>query len=398
MSLDDLNVPELPLEAEAPSYAEEVKDESGGASAYAFIGSGQGGGRLAEAFYKLGYRKTVCVNTAKQDLASLSVPEEQKVLLPAGEQGAGKDMRVGEAAAEKGQQELYELMLKKFGKVDHVFVCVGAGGGSGGGSTLVLVETAKKYLTYAGVEDVDQRVGVIMALPTNGECASPNVARNAQFLADALCKFAAKKMVSPLVFVDNDKIQKLYPKLTVKEFWPTVNNTVAGLFHIFNLIPTKDTQYTTFDAADYGSIMRGGGCMIMGVTQVKDWKDSNGVSSAIKSNLERTLLAEGFDLKTATHGAAVVLGGKSIFESAAGLMGSIESGFDTLAVLTGKAMIHRGVYEDNKDRLNVYTLVGGLSAPEKRIKALGRFQAVQGDTKTESAMPPATFGNRLYEE
>lgn len=401
MSNEDLNIPDLPLEAEAQVTSDdEVHDESGGCATYAFIGGGQGGGRLAEAFYRLGYRKTICVNTATQDLASVQLPEDQKVLLDAGEQGAGKDMKIGEAAAEKGQQHIYELMLKKFGqKVDHIFVCVGAGGGSGGGSTLVMVETAKKFLSYIGVEDADKKVGVIMALPTNGECASPNVSRNAQFLADALCKCAASGLISPLVIVDNDKIKKLYSQLTVKQFWPTVNDTVAGLFHIFNLIPTKNTQYTTFDAADYGSVMRAGGCMIMGVTQVKDWRDANGVSSAIKSNLERTLLAEGLDLRTATHAAAIVLGGKSIFESATGLMSSIESGFDTLAVMTGKAMVHRGVYEDNKERLNVYTLVGGLAAPDKRIKTLGRFQnEPQKPISPEIKSVDGKFGNRLYNE
>lgn len=399
MSLDDLNLPELPLEGMASVSSDELSDTSGGSGRYAFIGTGQGGGRIAEAFHKLGYGKTICVNTAQQDLDSLSLPVEQKILLKAGEQGAGKDMRVGEQAAERGQQGVYDVMLKKFGHVDHVFVCVGAGGGSGGGSALVLVETVKKFLTYLGLDDVDKRVGVIMALPTNGECASPSVSGNSQFLADALCKFAARGLISPLVIVDNDRIQKMYPNLTVKQFWPTVNDTVAGLFHIFNLIPTKSTQYTTFDGADYSSLMRAGGCMIMGVTQVRDWKDQSGVSAAIRSNLERTLLAEGFDLRTATHAAAVVLGGRQIFEAAPGLMGSIEAGFDALAVLTGNAMVHRGVYEDQKDRLNVYTLVAGLAAPEKRIKALGRFQsAVRGDEKAESKMPPGKFGNRLYDE
>lgn len=398
MSLDDINIPDLPLEAQVAAPSEEIADQSGGASAYAFIGTGQGGGRLAESFHRLGYTKTVCVNTAKQDLAGLSLPDDQKVLLDAGEQGAGKDMRVGESAAVHGQQQVYELMLKKFGRVEHVFVCVGAGGGSGGGSTLVMIETAKKFLAYSGMDNIDSRVGVICALPTNGECASPNVAKNAQFLVEALCDFAKKQLISPLVIVDNDKIQKLYPNLTMKEFWPTVNASVAGLFHIFNVIPKKNTQYTTFDAADYGSIMRAGGCMIMGVTQVKDFKDPSSVSSALKSNLERTLLAEGFDLATATHAAAVVLGGDKIFAEAPGLPGAIEAGFDTLAVMTGNAMVHRGVYEDNKERLNVYTLIGGLAAPDKRIKALGRFQAVKGDEKTESKMPPGSFGSRLYGE
>lgn len=402
--VSDIDIPELPLETEVSVVSEEVTDESGGAAVYAFIGGGQGGGRLVESFYRLGYRKSLAVNTAKQDLSSLQLPEEQKLLLNAGEQGAGKDMRIGEKAAEAGQQELYDLMLRKLGKVDHVFVCVGAGGGSGGGSSLVLVETAKKYLRYIGLDDVDQRVGVIVALPTNGECASPAVSKNAHTLVTALCGLAEQKLLSPLIFVDNDKVQKLYPNLTVQKFWSTVNDTVAGLFHIFNVIPTKETPYTVFDAADYGSIMRAGGCMIMGVTNVKDPKASNSVGTAIKSNMERTLLADGFDLRTATHAAAVVLGGQRIFAETAGLMGAIEGGFDALAVVTGDAMVHRGIYEDSKDRLNVYTLVGGLSSPDKRIKSLLKFEPTKPSAKPVPSKPSAApvvgpgFGNRLYGE
>ena len=97
--------------------------------------------------------------------------------------------------------------------------------------------------------------------------------------------------------VDNEKIKKLYPKLTVKKFWTTINNTVAGLFHVFNVLANKDSEYTTFDATDYDSIMRQPGCMIMGVTSVKDIENETAVSSALKKNLEKTLLAEGFDLQ-----------------------------------------------------------------------------------------------------
>ncbi len=397
--MSDLNLPEIPLESVDTTPPDEIQDESLGAARYAFIGSGQGGGRLAEAFYKLGYRKTLCINTAGQDLDSLSLPPEQKLLIPAGEQGAGKDMRIGEAAAAAAQVQIFETLKKKFGTVDHVFVCIGAGGGSGGGSTLVLIETAKKFLSYIGMDDVDRRVGVVMSLPTNGECASPNVSKNASFLAAKLSEYAAEKLISPLIFVDNDKIQKMYPRLTVKDFWPTVNATVAGLFHVFNLIPTKPTPYTTFDAADYGSLMRAGGCMIMGVTNVPIKGTSvSEISAALKGNFERTLLADGFDLRTATHAAAIVLGGRSTFANVQGLMAGIEGGLDTLAVMTGKAVMHRGVYEDDKDRLAVYTLVGGLTSPEKRIRALSRHQAPRGDEKTESKMPAPVFGSRLYDE
>ena len=51
---------------------------SGGSQTFAWIGSGQGGGRIAKAFYDLGYHKTVAVNTAKADLALLELPDDHK--------------------------------------------------------------------------------------------------------------------------------------------------------------------------------------------------------------------------------------------------------------------------------------------------------------------------------
>lgn len=395
----DIEIPDIPLVSEAMSDEEEVKDESGGCRTYAFVGSGQGGGRLAEAFYKLGYKKSIVVNTAPQDLKALSlIPEDQKILLDAGVSGAGKDMRVGEEAMVKGQHRLYELMLRKFGKIDHMLICVGAGGGSGGGSSLVLLETAVKYMKYIGYDDAERRVGFIVTMPTNGECASPGVGSNSKFLLEELSKYAAAGHLSPLIVVDNDKIKRLFPDLTVKEFWGKINDTVAGLFHIFNVLPTKETNYTVFDAADYASLMQAGGFMIMGSTVVKECKPADAIANALRTNLERTLLASGFNLRSATHAAAVVVGGSTIFDSVPGLMSSIEGGFDALAVLTENALVHRGVYEDAKDRLTVYTLVGGLKAPSERIAQLTRFQGVHGDDKSNSKMPAPQFGSRLYQE
>ncbi len=360
---------------------------------------GQGGGRLTEGFYKLGYKKVIACNTAPQDLKSLSLlPEDQKILLDAGVAGAGKDMRIGEEAAIKGQHRIYEAMLRKFGKVDHILICVGAGGGSGGGSSLVLLETAIKYMKYIGYDDAEKRVGFIVTLPTNGECASPGVGTNSKFLIEELSKHAEGKQLSPLIVVDNDKIKRLFPDLTVKDFWNKINETVAGLFHIFNILPTKETNYTVFDTADYASIMQSGGFMIMGSTLVKECKPADAIANALRVNLERTLLASGFNLRKATHAAAVVIGGSSVFDTVPGLMNSIEGGFDTLAVLTEHALVHRGIYEDSKDRVNVYTLVGGLKAPTERINQLTRFQGLVGDEKSESKMPPPSFFNRLYQE
>ena len=143
---------------------------------------------------------------------------------------------------------------------------------------------------------------------------------------------------------------------------------------VFNLLATKNSDYTTFDPADYDTVMKTKGCMIFGVTTVKDVEHETSIATALKSNLEKTLLATGFDLTTAQGTACVVVGGTTIYEEVAGLMDSIEYGFDTLAAITGGAVVHRGIYEDpKKDKLVAYTMVGGLDAPAKRLEELRKF-------------------------
>jgi cell division GTPase FtsZ len=377
----DLDIPTLDIEDFDPDEIEaqqvdEIKDEAGGALTYAVIGSGQAGGRIAKAFYDLGYKKAVVFNTAQTDLALLDLPDEHKFHLDCfGQQGAGKNQEKSREAFEAKSQEIFNKMREIFGeKIDRILICVGAAGGTGGGSVTPLVDVAKRYFTYVGKENASERVGVIASLPTAGECASPAVANNAYNRLQTLCASAANGDFAPLILIDNDKIKKLYPKLTVKQFWPTLNNTIAGLFHVFNVLATKDSDYTTFDPADYNTIMKTKGCMIFGVTTVKNVENETSVSSALKKNLEKTLLASGFDLTTAEGAASIVVGGTVLYEEVAGLMDSIEYGFDTLAAITGGAIIHRGIYEDpNKEKLVAYTIVGGLDAPQKRLEELRKF-------------------------
>ena len=377
----DLNIPTLDIEDFDPdSISKEktqgVEDESGGALTYAVVGSGQGGGRIAKAFYDLGYKKTIALNTAKSDLSLLELPEEHKFYVDFhGDQGAGKNQEKGRQAYESREQEIFNKMREVFGEnIDRILVCVGVAGGTGGGSVHTLVNIAKRYFTYVGKDNANERVGVIASLPTTGESASPTVAHNAYSRMSELCASAANGDFAPLVIVDNDKIKRLYPQLTVKQFWPTLNNTVAGLFHVFNVLSTKNSNYTAFDPADYDTVMKTRGCMIFGVTSVKNIENETSISDALKQNLEKTLLADGFDLTTAEGAASIVVGGTKLYEEVPGLMDSIEYGFDTLATLTGGAIIHRGIYEDpNKDKLVAYTIVGGLDAPQKRLDDLKKF-------------------------
>lgn len=372
-------LPRLGLEKYEPDIEAEtgVQDEIKGSTRYAWIGAGQCGGRIVKSFYDLGYRKVLAVNTTHHDLDLLDIPRKQKFLMDIGEQGAGKDIERGRQAVQQYQQEIFHLTQKTFGsEVDHIMVCVGAGGGTGGGSAKGLIEVAKKYARYIGLNEPDRKVGVIMTLPTVGEANSPIVSENAWKISTQLSELAAGRQISPLVFIDNDKIKKMYPGMTVKSFWPTINTTVAGLFDIFNRLSALSSRYTSFDPVDYHSIMEAGGCAIMGLTTVPDFRDKFAVSKAVKNNLKKTLLAGGFDLTTAKLAGCIVVAGRQLIENVRGLQDNIDYAFDVLSEITGNATIHRGIYEDGRDSLRVYTIIGGLETCAPRLENLRNRRAV----------------------
>ncbi len=376
-----IDIPELDLEDYEPPEEEEagIADESVGSVRFAFIGAGQGGGRIVKSFFDLGYKKAFVVNTAQHDLDKLALPDNRKLILNLNNGGgAGKNMDVGAAGIARYKQEIFETMRKLYGKVDHIMIAVGAGGGTGGGSALGLVGIALKYMQFLGYDNPHERVGVFMSLPTRGEANSPLVASNSLKVLNSIGDLAAKNEISPLVIIDNAKIDAMYKGLTVKQFWPTVNRTVSGLFDIFNRLSSYPSPYTAFDPTDYSTVIRAGGVAVMGVTSVKNFTDPEALAKAVKNNIEKTLLVD-IDISKAKVAASIAVGGKDIIENTAGLQDSLSYGFDMLSSLCPDAVIHRGIYEDDKNSLRIYTIIGGLGLPESRLRQL---ESVKGSTKT----------------
>lgn len=372
----DFEIPEIDEKAVAAAALEEegIKNDYVGAVQYAIIGSGQGGSRIAESFYSFGYKKCIIVNTAESDLSKIGIPENQKLFMKmGGEQGAGKDMIKGAAAAKRYEQEILDKMKKIFGKCDRIIVTIGAGGGTGGGSVFALLDIARKYMKYISVDNANSKIGVVCAIPKDGECISAIVAENAITVLEPLCAAAEAGDISPLIIVDNNKTSKLYPNLTMTQYWSTINKAIAGMFNVFNNMATRHTEYTTFDAADYGKIMSVGGCLIMGATKVKDYNDKHAIGLSIKSNLEKTLFAEGFDLNTAKAAGSIVVGGDVLFNTVQGLPDAINYGFDMLASITGNAVVYRGVYQESGSSIVVYNIIAGLNGPVQRLEALRKF-------------------------
>jgi len=142
---------------------------------------------------------------------------------------------------------------------------------------------------------------------------------------------------------------------------------------MFNVLSSKPSDLTSFDPADYSRVLGAGGCMIMGMTTLKDYADGTDISKAIRSNLEKGLLCGGFDIQTAKAASCIATASGDILDTTPGLMDSLETGFDTLANITGNATVFRGIYEVNKDKFVIYTMVTGLATPQRRLDELKKL-------------------------
>jgi len=362
----DIELPDilLPPEIEEDKTRNEVKDECLVSFKNAFIGSGQGGSRIAETFYGLGYRRVAAINTAQQDLNTISL--ENKFCF--GEGGAGKDPEVARKKFEDKREDVLDFMRRSFGdEVDRIYVCIGAGGGTGSGTLEPLVNTALEMQT--AIKSKSKKVGLILALPKYSEGKRVNA--NAFEGLKKAYDMVASGVVSPLILIDNEKVGKLYPNLSVADFWKVSNHSMAGLFHLFNHTSAKDSTYSAFDSNDYGNLLDSG-LIVFGASPVKDWKDSVSISRAVRENLKNNILTGGVDLSSGNTAAGVIIGGTEQLNEIP--QKSLDEAFDQLSrMLKPNSIVHRGIYSGDKPNLTVFSAVGGLAEPADKLEELKKI-------------------------
>lgn len=374
-----VDIPDI-LMPEGTEDKEVIKDECKVAYKLAFVGTGQAGGRMAEAFWKLGYRRVCAVNTTPHDLAGVAIPDANKLVMDMGEGGAGKDPIKGQEAVKRYYEDVYDLMRRSFGSsFDRIVVCVGAGGGTGGGSCDTIIEIAHDIAESFKLEDDGPVVGALVSLPMTSEGQKVN--ENAMELLTSLVRQAGtgsgklgNRTLTPLVIVDNERISKLYPNLPVDRFWAVANQSIGNLFHLFNSIAVQDSDYTTFDQADLKDLL-GSGIMTFGAYPMKDWSSATAISHAIRDNLRRNVLVSHLDLGQAHVAGCIFVGNPSVFAQVP--QEYLEHGFQMLSrIMDANSVVHRGIYKSAKEGLAVYTMIGELGPPEERLAELARVGQV----------------------
>ncbi len=357
----DVNVTDIPLPE--TTQVQEVTDTFEAGFKFAFVGSGQGGSRLAAAFHKLGYRRVCCINTAQQDLMHIRLPEANKFCFGTG--GAGKDPSVAKKLMIERKEDVLDFMRRSFGpSFERIFITLGAGGGTGAGTSIQLVDTAIEL--QKALKCPTEKVGVIVALPKISEGKRVNA--NAHNTLVDLLDLVKKGYVSPLIICDNEKISQMYPSLAVDPFWDTANASIASLLHLFNTVSIKTSHYSSFDVKDLKTIFDSG-FITFGATPIQKWSDQTDISYAVRSNLRNNLLSGGVDLSSGSVAGCVIIGGVNILTAIP--QTHLDHAFDQLNRLLKKgSTVHRGIYRGNRESLVVYTAIGGLDDPIEKINEL----------------------------
>jgi len=383
IEMDDfmVDVPDIPMPEENAGVSTEIIEDEfyesdsnpGTAFKFAFVGCGQGGSRIAESFWKLGYRRVCCINTTNQDLKGIDIPEENKLVIGEGEGGAGKNPENGRRIASDCYDDIYDLIRRSFGKdFDRIFVCVGAGGGTGSGSADVVIEVSHDVARNLKKEsDGGQTiVGAICSMPKVNEGGKVNA--NAHGVLESLFRQVgsdsgklAGRSLSPLVVVDNDRINKIYPNLPVSKFWDMANRNISSLFHLFNSIAIKDSDFSTFDRADFKDLLQSG-VVSFGACPVRNWREQSGISHSIRDNLKNNVLVGGFDMKQARAAGCIFIASPDVLDEIP--QDNLEHGFESLSrTMQPGSTVHRGIYKGSKEGLVVYTMMGELTKPAERM-------------------------------
>ena len=333
---------------------------------FGVVGLGQAGSRIAETFHELGY-EACAFNTATQDLEHIKLPESKKVFLPFALGGAGKELDNGRQAVEQNAELILEKLNGIFNEKQEMLVlAISGGGGTGSGGAEAVIGL---------MASLGKPIGVIYVLPMESEDALSK--HNSVVTLGKLAKMASADVITPLIVVDNAKIEILYPGLSKAEFWSTANRAIVEPLHLFNHLSAMPTKYDSLDSMDFGRIFTCGDCTIYGMLEVANYMETTAIAEAVIENLEGGLLASDFNLKETRFGGFMVTGSAT----ALGKLPAVNINYAShmISEACNSPQLVSGVYEIDipEDVIRVYTMFSGLGLPAARIEGLQREAETQ---------------------
>jgi cell division GTPase FtsZ len=222
----------------------------------AFIGIGGGGSKIAKAFWDLGFKRTVLINTTAKDFEK-GLADDNYLALE-GLDGVGKNVELGIELLEKNSTMIEDVLRTRLGKADWLFVCA-AGGGGTGSSVGALNESFQRYLQ--SVEGVGGVVYVITK-PTAQEMLNTAIHTNFHTLVSSLKD-------ETYILLDNERqLSKLRGKVGISDLYPRANTMFAKMFHQILKYAARESDIQAFDSQDLTRFLHAKGRVVIGTAMI----------------------------------------------------------------------------------------------------------------------------------
>lgn len=329
---------------------------------FGIIGSGQAGGRMADVFHRFGY--TACaINTAKQDLEFLQIPESRRLCIDYTLSGSGKDIEIGQAAIEANRDQVTDFVRPVLDESDVAVLTLSLGGGSGSGSAVPLVDILAGF---------SKPLLVLCAMPGSFDDSQSKF--NATQTLGRLADLSARGVINSLIVIDNAKIENSHPNLSQSKFWDVSNRSSIEPLHLFNTVTAQPSDLEVMDAMDLTrALLESGNCALFGSMSVPktDYEgDESALLSAMVARLPSALPADDFDLKEAQAVGILITARKEVLDSIP--YANIAYLFKYIAEEFDGARTFKGVYAmpSENDDIQISFIFSGMGLPSRRVDEL----------------------------
>ena len=242
------------------------------------VGIGGCGNHLAEAFFKLGFYRTLLVNSTEKDFPK-GIDKKHLVLLDGEIDGLAKNMKLGKSVLLDNSTKIEDALRTKIGDdIDFLLVMCGLGAGTGS-SASVLNPTFKKYLKSIGAKG---DVIYLATIPSAREKMNKTIMENAKTALNDLKN-------ETIIVLDNEKaISRFRGKVGISSLYPKINEAFAKLFLQFLKTTKNQSDISVCDGEDLTRFLKSKGRILLGTSALKETGEDMG-SKIYNSCLETSL-------------------------------------------------------------------------------------------------------------
>lgn len=369
------------LKAKLAAKKDPEKPKKNKSIEFGIIGLGAGGSAVASQFYKAPHSyQTLVINSARQDLDLINIPETQKIFLDAGVEGAAKQQSVGKEIAEVYREEIANKINKQLNSCQMFIVITSTGGGTGSGSVGVIVDI---------LNEIGKPVLILGLLPMISEDAS--IKDNSVRTMEQFSEMVKEKKVANLIYVDNGKLEEVFADVSFMNFFETANSLITEPICEINRLSAMPSKTAAFDSAEFiRLLLDGSGCITYAKIDIdyKENEDPIKIAGAIQSSLDKSLLST-LDISTSNLAAMVIVGSNKTWYNIPATNINYASSIFTDRV-NGALAVFKGYYVDDDmedNTLTIYSIFSGLHMPEKRLEELraeaGQFAEIARQKEVE---------------